>query len=407
MTEIIYLSIYLSALGIMGIQMIVTEKSFGDVQHMIVTLDRSSMVMLLILSFISFGVLYYFYYKTKNKMIVYKGFPKYRFDDKKVHKYVLLFLIVKLIGSLFGGVGVLNYSGTPILTTQFSFIFNFIKIEEFFPIYYIICRSKKNKMYWVNILLFMSLKIYQGWSGFLLQVIFYELYFWEKKHLGHIKATAKKIGGMIISIVCLVGGAGLYKVIIPIRDYIRYRGMININSFEMSFIEAVNRLISRLTTFPVTVAAFQNIEDLKYLYSSQGIFLSEFKAFFKPLLPSFLFTNKNFDTLNTMIVQTVYSRISGTSASAGILGYIWMLFEADYLELIVWVIAFVFLFILTSSILKSFDNDEHDIRILYFLFLMKIALNLDLQMIYAYGYIGAIYMFILFRILGVIRRRQI
>lgn len=404
MAEKLYLLIYIEALLIIGIQTIVNYQSYGEAKMLDLSLSRQTLIILLFVSVVMLVFAYIFYKRTNKKGIVFAHFPKYEFNGSKIHQLIFIFLIIKFIGTFFN-VGVIDATGSNAVTTKFSFIFSLITIEQFFPIYYVIARNENKKLYWINVVLFAVLRTVQGWSGFILQIILFEFYFWEKKNSNRLKNKKVMIVGVLAIFFAIFGGALLYKWIYPLKNYVRYNGTVSMKYFYLPYGDALNKLVERLTTFPMLTVVVQNLKQIGELYAVQNVSFSEFKSFFRPIIPSFIFRNKSFRSINNIAVQSLNVRISSnTSSELGLVGYMLALAESDLIEFIIYILLLVVLYIFVTSLLKAFDNADNDIRIVYFLFVLKVFTTGSLEACFSNGYIGALYIIIILRLMGGIKR---
>lgn len=404
MAEKLYLLIYIEALLIIGIQTIVNYQSYGEAKALDLSLSRQTLIILLFVSVVMLVFAYIFYKRTNRKGIVFAHFPKYEFNDSKIHQLIFIFLIIKFIGTFFN-VGVVNATGLNTVTTKFSFIFSLITIEQFFPIYYVIARNENKKLYWINVVLFVILRIVQGWSGFILELILFEFYFWEKKNSNRLKNKKVMIVGVLSIFFAIFGGALLYKWVYPLKNYIRYSGTVDKKYFYLSYGDALNKLIERLTTFPMFTVVVQNLKQIGELYAAQNVSFSEFKGLFRPIVPSFILRNKSFRSINNIAVQSLSPQVSATTSSElGLVGYMLALANSDLLEFVLYIVLLMILFIFVTTLLKAFDNVDNDIRIVYFLFVLKVFKVGALEPCFSYGYIGALYIIIILRLMGGIKR---
>lgn len=397
MAEILYFSIYVISLIIIGIATMVTGKTFGEAEN--VNIDATGIFILLLVYLLTYAFFYSYYKKTENNIICIKKFPKFVFNKKRIHTFYFVCLLISFWGTSMFGVGKLHAE----VTTSFGFLFNIIKFSEFFPIYYVAAREKNKRLYWINILIYCILRTTQGWIGWIMQIAIMELFF-RCKERGWIRRIVKLFRAKFLAMFGILFGTGLYYYVLPLKNVIRNGG--KISDYSMSLFETFMALIERFCNFAVFTSAWQNASEIKNKYHVQNIALSEFKTLFIPLVPSFIMKNKEIRSLGNIVQWAMWPTLANrTSTGYGFLMYWYTLFRCSLGDFIICVIIFAFLFLLTCSILKGFDNEDHDIKILYFIFLIDIANGSPIVSIFSYGYIGALYLIVLMVLLGVIKLR--
>lgn len=391
MTEKLYLYVYILCATILGVATILTGKSYGETNQ--VQLDSIIVVLLLIIYILAYLLLYHFYYKTQFTIPHIKGFPKFYFTQK-IHVLVFSALMFKLFGLLAFNIG----SSERNVTTLFSILFNLVKIEEFFPIYYVVSRKTNNKFYWFNLLVFAVLRILQGWTGWILTITILELFLQENEYKGVYIFLSRHSKALLASIAIISGGL-IYYFAYPLKNYIRFGG--NINYYSLSIEGAVYQLVSRMTSFPVFTAMIQYGKKTIQLYRTQGVFLCEFKSLFRPLIPAFIFRNKDFRVITNLILQAQWPNISNeTGTNIGLAGYWILLLRCDVADFVFCLAITLGVLLLIFSIFDAFDDGSHNVRILYFLQIMAFGLGGSLEATLSNGYFGAFYMLLILIIFG-------
>ena len=396
MVEKIYLYIHVIALVVLGIATMITGETYGgatDVHFSAITIGVLFLVYLY-----TYFIMYMFYRKTKDNLPSIKHFPKITVDKNRLHIFYFISLLISFIGVTIFKIGIVDNIQPDI---KFSFLFNLIKFNEFFPIYYIAARDEKKPIYWLNIIFYMIIRTLQGWSGWIIMIFFMELLFILKKDNFLVK-TIKKLKSFILSIGAILGGTMVYYLFIPLRESIRHGG--SYQWFKMSFFDAIVRLVERLSNFPVFTSAWQNIEDIIRCYQSQNIFLSEFRTIFAPLLPSFIMKNKEMRSMGNLVQQAMWPTLTnGTSTGMGFSAYWYSLFRCSFWDFIFTLAIFIIGFYISCSLLKAFNNEDNDMRILYFMLLMQIASGSTVAHMVGYGYPAALYLIFFMILFGVIK----
>lgn len=402
--EKVYLYFYIVALFIMAIATIVNLQYYGEAKYVALGLNRLEIFMLFLITLLSYIFAYIFFIKTKYRIPHFKNIPKVKFDVIKTNKLVFLILLIQIIYTLITGEGRVSATETQVIKGGIlSSVFNFLNIKSFFNIYFIFCRPE-NKYYkyifWLNTLLYSILQLIQGWTSFIFQLGFIQMFlFIKNKKKNYTKFLASF--PMTLSLVFFLVGSYIYKLIYPLKNFVRYNQTYSISSFNISYFDALQKLIERFCNLPITLLSIQNTDKIISLYRAQETPLIEVISFFRSLLPSFIFPFKNFRTLNNLVLNSAYSNlIASTGTGFSFVCYVYILFRADIVAGIIWVIFFLLLFFSTTSILYAINNEKNDVSILYLMFLVGIMLNGSLEINYSYGIIGGVYLYIILYFLG-------
>ena len=319
-----------------------------------------------------------------------------------IHIFIFALFLVQLFATVLFGNGKVSVDGGS--TTQHNFIttiLSLLKIQCIFPLYYIFARDEKNKIYWINILMYILIRLTQGWSSVILQVVMFELFYFIMRTKNTKIIRALKYFPTLFISGLLFAGAFLYKFIWPLKHMIRYGYSVG----TISFFESLEKLVSRLTDFPLSLVAYQNNSKIAALYKSQGIWNAEFLSFFRSLLPRNIMPVKEFRKFGNLVKQSIWLGI-GTDTSSGydpvarIINFI----SSNIVGLILVLLLFILLFWITKTLLASFDNYLGG-QLLLFMFIFDVVNGLDIETLFAYGYIGGIYILIILYILKIYRVR--
>ncbi|WP_155762710.1 oligosaccharide repeat unit polymerase [Photobacterium kishitanii] len=254
-------------------------------------------------------------------------------------------------------------------------------MTHFFYVYFLLLRPKINSfkmIFIINIILFSALKLSQGWSGFVFALFFLELFYRFNN-----RSSLKNILYIMIAplLILLLGGA-LYSKVYVIKNEIR-----NTPVDEISISDGVEHLANRLSYLPIAIGAVQNKSKIVSLYKSDSQDFKEFKSIFRPLVPSFLFSNKDFRTLNNVAMQSYYPTISkGTSSNFGLPLYVYILYCISPMESLFY-LGVAVIFIYFTKIFFDFVSitpGQLDFLVLMALFnLMSIG---SLEVVFSYGF---------------------
>lgn len=398
--EKIYIIFYLIPLLYTGFMSLMNKKFYGEAKYATLTIDRVEIVFLLFLNIFAFTLMILFYKKTKGNIPHFKRMPLIRFDNQKMSKIILIILIIQIPFTLITGSGVINNTtnNTGILLT----LINILNVKSIFYIYFVICREDGSltKLMIINTSLYVAFQIIQGWTSCIFDLTIIQLFIMAK--YGKFKKY-KKLFSSPISLysIFFIVGSFFYKFMSPLKTYIRDGKILNLSYYSITFFEAIQKLFERFTNFSIVLLAYQNSSKISHLIDQQNVEFSEILAFFRPLVPSFLLTNKNFRTLNNLVLNAVYANLTASTGTGFCsLLYAKILFQNNVLVGLVWLLSFVFLFFVTLSIYYAVDNKNHDANILYLMFLVLVVNNGSLEIVFSYGVIGGIYLIVLIYLFG-------
>ncbi len=397
MTERFYLYIYVFSLLAIGAATIITGNTYGEAGE--IRLGAFPIALLLLVYLFAFAAAYYYYKRTWKRMPCFRGFPKLDIDRKRIHWFYLICLVISLLGLVLFDNG--RVMGTS--STRFSFLFNLIKYSEFFPIYYVAARDTKKKLYWVNILLYCLVRTLCGWTSWILTVGMLEVFF-RVKDRGWLRRTFRAMKSGMIAVAGIACGSLAYFFLFPLKNAVRYTT--HIKYFRLTVWESLVALVERFCNFATCLSAWQDRQAIADLYQKQGIFLSEFKTIFSPLVPSFIMRNKDIRGMGNIVLWAVYPNMgNGSGTGYGFLMYWYTLFRCSIADFIACAAIAVVSFLLICTLLKAFDNEAHDMRILYFILLIDLARGSPVSQWIGYGYIASLYLIVFMIFLGVIKMK--
>lgn len=269
-----------------------------------------------------------FFLLQNKRFVISKNISIY-FKRKRFEMFFLFILIGKLFFLLKTGIG---KAGSDWSANKFSFIFNICNIDTLFFVYYLSFRAEINKRFVFIIILFSTLQIVSGWTGFILTIVLMEIY---------CNIHSKKVVKYLLLLPCVFFiGALAYQFIYPLKMYIRLGITENI-----TYSEALIKLMERMSWFSHACVGVQNSDKIVDLYRNYGYNHTEIKAFFRPIIPSFIFPNKDFRSINNILMNSVYPELKGsTSSNFGQLIYLYNLIRISFSDFTLY---FIFLFINT------------------------------------------------------------
>lgn len=396
----IYRNIFLVATLIIGLQTIFNRQMYGEGVGVTLALDNIDICVLIILQCITIYSSFLLFIKTKDYEIALDNKRiQFTVDKRKIHIFILLLLVLQIIFSLKTGNGVIGHTSTATGSIS-QYLLNMMKVTQFMPIYYIVARDTTKKIYWSNIILWLTYSIVCGWTGTILEIAFLEMFLRVKnKNYGLFIQLGYKLSGVATFVAMLIGGY-IYKYMYVIKNYIRY----GYNIGKLSFMEGLEKLISRFTNFPLAIVAIQNNSAISNLYNQQAIGLVDIKAVFRPILPGFIMHNKGFRTLNNLIIQSMYPDVLNTTSSDYC---IWLflknLYSANIIDFFLYILVVFIFMIISKEVIYSFDDGSRNIEILYFFLLLKFINGNSAETMFGYGYISLVYLLPIMIILGIIK----
>ena len=394
-----YRNLYLFAELIIGIKEIVVYNTNGAASFQ-PSIGRLLMAAILIVHCFTICLMIPLLKKAKAIRITYNMMPRYKFTfhNKRIHWFMFFLFIVEIIFTLRSG----NARLFATVNSSISFLFNLFRPAVFMPIYYVAARDLKKPLYWINILLYMVYQVICGWSGFILTVFFLELFLYLKNRKIN-KAVLLMCQLNWLFVVCLIfAGAFVYSYAYSMKMSVR----MGYGFSQLEFIDALTKLVSRLTNYSDSVVAFQNHSRIAELYREQGIWAAEVLSIFKSVLPRFIMPNKEFRALTNIVWQSIWPDISNaTGTGYNSLIYFGNILEADFGCFILSILTALILFICTKKFLYAFDSGNGDMDIVFFLYAAQICTGTGMTNIA--GYFPVIYMVPFMILVGVIKIRNV
>lgn len=323
------------------------------------------------------------------------------FDERKIHILMSIIMMVNLVFALRTGIG----RADSIERSSLSFLLRIIPPEPMMLLYFVFCHNtKKRKHFWINFVLFALYQFATGWTGFLLQYGFIELFF-IVKYSKKLKSSFPILKLGILCDVCLVTlGGVLYSFLRPLKYAVRYGyGYTG----KTSITEGMANLVNRLTNYESTVISIINHTKIANIYQRQRIWHWEATSVFKNVLPRFIMPNKDYRVLGNILVNSYYPDITtATSTGYSIITYAWNLLESSLPGFIIWIILYIFMFIICKKIIELFEDGSRDSEILYFILVMEVLQGTPINVSLGATYLELIYALLLLPIMGIIKKRS-
>jgi len=375
--EIISIAAYYVSHIAVFLYMVLTHKYVGDVQGLpYENVNVLSAVLLLALVLISYLLMYFFYKKTRLAR------PSIHFvvNKERLGIFVLVVLVVQIVYFLFTGNG--RVGGGPV--SGYSFIFNFFNINAFFPFYYFLGRAKK-PVYIVNILLFCALRLLQGWTSFILDFAFFEMFLYFRRHPDK-KLRLPSVAALSVALLGI--GGFLYQFVSAFKHFIRNHTAIVLPGYLRGLIS----LAARLSFFPQSLTVIQNIDAINALYQKNPIPLKEIQGALRMILPRFLMPDKDFRTLPNLVIQAAFPTVPNlTGSSVGLFAYAYELFRVDLASALVWLVLLVALVWLMRFVIYAFQQEPSQMDFLYFYMLLLVVTSGSLESVFAARFVPALF----------------
>ncbi len=402
-----YMKLVLFATVVIGGMTIVNYKMYGEGVGLKLNLNRMSLFLILFFECVTIFLSYPVFLKTKDVHTFIGDRDKrirFSINKKVIHPFIFIILAVQIIFSVKTGNGVEGHKST-VSGTMVSYFFNILKISTFMPIYYIVARDKKKKIYWINIGIWLIYEILCGWTHPILKAVFLELFLRIKENKGSVVKTVRKIiYGMnsTITIVMVLIGAGMYRYMYSVKNMIRF----GYSFLPLGFMEGLERLVSRFSSYPVTVVAVQNHREIANLFNEQGLWYAESASLFRGLLPSSIMKNKSFRVLGNIVLQSIYPDLTNTTGSNYCVWALWWnLLESNLFGFLLFLVVFILGLWVSKKIIYAFDDGSGRIEILYFFLLFNFFSGISVGGFEEY--IGLIYFIVVMLIFRVIKVKQL
>ncbi|WP_154650484.1 oligosaccharide repeat unit polymerase [Geotalea daltonii] len=384
LAEKIYLSLYITSLMLVGIFMMTTTNYSGELSSFEYLVSSSELTIILGYSVLGFIAAYFFYIITKDKRIAF-SFSPFRVNILRLNIVFGGLLIAQLFFLVLTGVGRIGSQAT----NPFSPLFALLNIDGLFTIFYMLVRKSpcgNRTLFWFTVTIYVIYKLLQGWSGVFLTIFFMELYFYFQSHT--FKFWNRIFMVILLPLFILLIGGKIYHYVFPYKLEVRGMGM-----SQVSYSESVVNLTNRLTFFPVAVGAYEKDLEIQHLAFQDGTFLREIKGFFRPFTPRFLMDDKDFRSINNLVMQSFFPSIEGsTSSDIGLIMYVYTLFKLNVGETIVWLVFTFMLLLFNKAIIDAFEQYKGQLNFIYFLLIMKLYYTASPEMVFGYGSISILFL---------------
>lgn len=345
---------------------------YGDIGMFNVELSHAELFSVYLINLMLLIFFYWIY-----KILVSIEFQKqtrlrFRFRKKRFDTFVFVLLICQIVFLHYTGVGRILSDATSI----YSPVFAMLSPSFLIFIYYLFSRDSTSVIFWVNILLYFTLELSKGWTGFLLIFMFLELHFFFKDKILNIRTKLIVVLSIVIFIIFI--GALVYKFLFPLKMEIRGQGSYQTLEYSVS----IEKLTSRLTFFPVSVAAVQAEEEIELIFFESAMPFKEIVGFLRPLTPSFLFDKTSFNSLNNDVLRAFKPDITvSTSTDLGFFSYAYLLSKIDLIQFLFYLLVLSIMLLLLTLSLNILLGKKGNI--LLFFIVMSVYYTVSLEVVFA------------------------
>lgn len=393
MAKISYVSLIICCLWISFYQILVTSTNSGEFSTFKISISMLEVFYLVFINTFLFLFIYGLFFFLNKKRLLFSKNIRLDVNTKKLNYAFLLLLFLQLTFLISTGVGRLLSDATHPLSP----IFAVFSPEAFFPIYYLLCRKftsdECKRIFCCNVFLFSSLKLLQGWSGFILIIVFLE-FFYRTKHI-HLNLKYFIIA-IILPFLMLSIGGGLYTYVYQLKNDIRGTPV-----ESLTYVEGVSHLASRLSMLPVAVAAKDREFALAQIFNTDPTIFKEIVGLGRPILPRFIMSNKEFLPLGNDVLRAYYPDITGkTSSNMGIYMYFSTLFNADGIQSILYLLIMIILLFVAKTFIDSIEQFSGQLQFVFFMLLINVVDVASLEIVFGYGFLKAITVFLLCWLFG-------
>lgn len=383
---------YIIPNGIILLSILNDGKGHGEFASVYIIISNIDIVLLYLAQSVLYfiGVLYI--EKTENTKYYFIKKNMFEVDSRKLDVLVFVLILINTGYYYFTGIG----KAGSLITTRFSFIFNFISVDPFFMIYYVIGRDKNKKLYVFNVLIYLLLSLTKGWTGQIFFVLSFELYLFFRK-------PRNVLFGFFMPLCYILGGI-TYAYLYPIKMYFR------IGVWEaLNFSEAFEKVIERFSVLPASIVGIQNSDIINFQYHFYQYSHTELYAVLRPSIPSFLMPDKSFRSINNLLMYSVYPGIeSTTSSNMGLMSYIYNLVGISKFDALIYAIIIVLIIYIYRLLFTKFwtRNNSGGLNILLFFTILSYIDNGSIETSF-YGFLGIVYFIILLIFLKIITIKRI
>jgi hypothetical protein len=341
-----------------------------------------------------FIFLLYLFFDSKRVVLSQNLF--FYFDKSRISSFLFLVIVANLFFYFITGVGRAgSWERNPI-----SFLFNLFNLDFLVLIFFCLYRKDSGFKFWFIIILYFIFQISKGWTSFFLTFALLEFSYRSDKR-GFGKLLFLVPFGFFIA-------ALFYQFLYPFKNYIRF------GFFEaISYLEALIKLFERFSFFSHTLVGYQNSDLIVSLYNGYGYQHTEIIGFFRSVVPSFLFKNKDFRGMGNLIMQSVYPAITPTTTSnMGFFSYFYNLIKISFVDFCLYLCMFSVLTFLYKIVIdmvipeKTKSKSVLSTSVIFLIYFIRLFGSGSLEGLH-YGWFSIIWTYVFLFLVKIIRIERI
>ncbi|MDM2827709.1 oligosaccharide repeat unit polymerase [Citrobacter sp. Cpo089] len=391
-----FLTLYIISALISMFQTLTQNNYPGELEEFTRSISSFEVVSISFFNIMSFVACYFIFSMLSSFRVKINKNLGVVFVKERINKLLLILLVAQILFLLITSVGKVTTNVNEISASPYSPLFAFLKPEPFIYLFFLTFRMekdfsyRKNLLFTINILLFITFKILQGWTSFLLIMFFLEAY-------ARFQRNKSKFVFLLPLFIIFFGG-WIYQYAYVIKNEIRGSTVAPISYFQ-----GVEQLTSRLSMNPVSLGAYQNYDSIIKLYQKENITFKESASLLRPIIPGGLI-DKDYRILNNNVIASFYPDLNQyTSSDFGIVMYYYILFNSSFPDFILLIFITITLLIIAKMYFDSMSSYSGQYDILLFFILFYTIYTVSIENVYGQGFFPYIFSTVFFYFSGGIK----
>jgi hypothetical protein len=233
------------------------------------------------------------------------------------------------------------------------------------PFYYFYARERLSPLRICNIFLLLFAVLLSGWTGIIVVLFYCELAFRSQKWSFKTFIKWLFLAFTCYALVCTI----FYRGIFELKTLIRGQ-YISLDEYNPALM-----FVNRLSPATIALASIQEAPGIvkRYQQYNDSTPDQEIYNIFKPLLPSFLFGEKNSLSFSYYSKQFFIPLLeSSTSTDLGLVSYLYLLLLHDKLTCIISLILIIFSLSIFQKFVRLIYPSSHPGHFLYFMYIASL-----------------------------------
>lgn len=381
---ITFLMLYIISAIISMFQTLTQNHYPGELEEFKRSISSFEVILISFLNITSFIICYYIFFAfssfrlklSKNIFVI--------FNKRRINIILLILLLSQIAFLLITNVGKVTIDANEVAVSAYSPLFAFLKPEPFIFLLFLTFRLDKdfkyrhNLLFTINILLFISFKILQGWTSFLLIMFFLEVY------ARYQRSNSKVI--FLLPLFIIFFGGWVYQYAFVMKNEIRGN-----NVAALSYFQGVEQLTSRLSMNPVSLGAYENFDAIVKLYQKENMNFKESASLLRPIIPGGLI-DKDYRILNNNVMASYYPDLNQyTSSDFGIVMYYCILFKSSLPDFFLLCIITIMLLFISKIYFDSMSSYPGQYDILLFFIIFYTCYTVSIENVFGQGFFPYIF----------------